>query len=655
MAYVDRQSFFRAFSSFSGQRWAAHISGELPILSFLDEGTAAGIRAAGIELVSAAALVQRLKGLLDEEAVASHERAAWGLYSIVDDAWQAIDGAYRSGRKITEGAVRRLILEGMERRGLETDHPPIVAAGAHSGDPTTTFPGKGPPSATGRRPAGPLGQGTNSRFNLRGHLLGRRLRQECRRRGGRCMARPGRGRDEAVRYAGEALRSGLAPTGASVDERVRSALIGAGYGDALRHRTGHGIDTECHGSGVNLDSIEFPDRRLLLEGACFSVEPGLYFQRFGLRTEIDVYIRAGPPDFRRRAPEGPAAVRKEHLLNPVPVPEELLDFIREGSRFLVGGTRSPTATASAASCPRFGAAAAREDRTAPLRGPFKRPEIQKYAPLFVSAPIQDTAGARAFIMDCSNAARTGDIAPYLAGLPVAVVDHHASGEAFGDVSFIDVKAPSVTFMTLAIIEALGLEPTKEEAELLLFGLCTDTGFFRHVEADGAETMEYAARLMRRGASPKKTFIDMNGGKSLDSRILMGIVLSRVESHFGGQQLLSFENLEETERFGLQGRDSDALYQLLQAVSGVRAVVLIRQETAENCTVGLRSGETWTFRPSPPGSEGRAQTGRRSEPSGDNSGTEGEAARGLRRRFVTDCNERDPADGRTLGPYRHTSI
>ncbi len=279
-------------------------------------------------------------------------------------------------------------------------------------------------------------------------------------------------------------------------------------------------------------------------------------------------------------------------MNPVPVPEELLDFIREGSRFLVAGHKEPDGDCVGSQLA-LASALRRLGKTALLlsAGPFKRPEIQKYAPLFVSAPIQDTAGARAFIMDCSNAARTGDIAPYLAGLPVAVVDHHASGEAFGDVSFIDVKAPSVTFMTLAIIEALGLEPTKEEAELLLFGLCTDTGFFRHVEADGAETMEYAARLMRRGASPKKTFIDMNGGKSLDSRILMGIVLSRVESHFGGQLLLSFENLEETERFGLQGRDSDALYQLLQAVSGVRAVVLIRQETAENCTVGLRSGET----------------------------------------------------------------
>jgi phosphoesterase RecJ-like protein len=146
-------------------------------------------------------------------------------------------------------------------------------------------------------------------------------------------------------------------------------------------------------------------------------------------------------------------------------------------------------------------------------------------------------------------------------------------------------------MTLALIESLGLEPTKEEAELLFFGLCTDTGFFRHVESDGAETFEYAARLVRRGASPRRAFSAMSGGKSLESRILMGLILSRVEAHFGGRLLLSYETIEDTERFGLQGRDSDALYQLLQAVGGTDAVVLIRQETPENCTVGLRSRET----------------------------------------------------------------
>ena len=278
---------------------------------------------------------------------------------------------------------------------------------------------------------------------------------------------------------------------------------------------------------------------------------------------------------------------------PVPVPKELLDFIREGKRFIVAGHKEPDGDCVGSQLALTSALLRMGKEALPCSaGPFKRPEIQVYAPRFSAEPDEKYAReARVVIMDCSNAARTGDLEPHLQGLPTAVVDHHASGGEYGNVSFIDVKAPSVTFMTLALIEALGLEPTKEEADLLLFGLCTDTGFFRHVDAEGAAAFEYTARLMRRGASPKRTFVAMNGGKSLDSRILMGLILSRVESHFGGRLLLSYENFEDTERFGLQGRDSDALYQLLQSVAGTQAVVLIRQETADNCTVGLRSGET----------------------------------------------------------------
>ena len=56
------------------------------------------------------------------------------------------------------------------------------------------------------------------------------------------------------------------------------------------HRTGHGIDTNCHGSGVNLDGVEFPDNRKILPGSCFSIEPGIYLKDFGMRTEINMYL-----------------------------------------------------------------------------------------------------------------------------------------------------------------------------------------------------------------------------------------------------------------------------------------------------------------------------------------------------------------------------
>jgi phosphoesterase RecJ-like protein len=69
---------------------------------------------------------------------------------------------------------------------------------------------------------------------------------------------------------------------------------------------------------------------------------------------------------------------------------------------------------------------------------------------------------------------------------------------------------------------------------------------------------------------------------------LGIILSRTESYFEGKLIISTEQYEETQRYGLEGRDSDALYQLLQSIGGVEAIAIIRQEKPDNCTVGLRS-------------------------------------------------------------------
>ena len=98
-------------------------------------------------------------------------------------------------------------------------------------------------------------------------------------------------------------------------------------------------------------------------------------------------------------------------------------------------------------------------------------------------------------------------------------------------------------------------------------------------------------MIRAGASPKRIFQLIHGGKSLNSRFLLGIQLSKVQAFFGGKLLLTTEAYEDTRRFGLEGRDSDTLYQLLQSIAGVEAIVVIRQETLENCTLGLRSRDT----------------------------------------------------------------
>ena len=276
------------------------------------------------------------------------------------------------------------------------------------------------------------------------------------------------------------------------------------------------------------------------------------------------------------------------------VPAELLDFIRTGKKFIVTGHKEEDGDCVGSQLALCSVLRRLGKEAIPCStGPFRRTEIKIYEKYFCKTIDEKTReSARVIITDCSSLDRTGDLAPFLRGLPAAFIDHHeynpAEPEQGNCIFYVCEDAPSVTHLILLLTDALGLELTAEEAEYLLFGLCTDTGFFRHGDSGSAATFEAAARLVRAGASPKKAYLAMYGGKSLDSRYLLGHILSRAESHFEGRLLVSSETCDEYKQYGAEGRDSDALYQLLQTIAGVEAVVIIKQEKPDNCSIGLRS-------------------------------------------------------------------
>ena len=72
----------------------------------------------------------------------------------------------------------------------------------------------------------------------------------------------------------------------------RPCCASAGYGDHILHRTGHSLGETVHGNGVNMDDYETHDDRRLLPGTGFTIEPGVYFDDFGVRTEINMVVGA---------------------------------------------------------------------------------------------------------------------------------------------------------------------------------------------------------------------------------------------------------------------------------------------------------------------------------------------------------------------------
>lgn len=224
-------------------------------------------------------------------------------------------------------------------------------------------------------------------------------------------------------------------------------------------------------------------------------------------------------------------------------------------------------------------------------GPFTRKDIAQWADRF-SGRI-DPAGiapgaACAVVVDCSTIDRIGDLAQDVAGLPTVVVDHHSSGHPFGDHRFVNPSSPSTSLLVQQIIESAGGGVTQAEAELIMFGFCTDTGYFRHLDAGSGLAFELVSRLVDAGASPKRIHAQLNSGAALVGRQHLGMLLQRTQSLADGKLLFTWETKAETDAVGKANRDSDLLYQMLLSVAGVEVVAVLREEGPRAITGGLRS-------------------------------------------------------------------
>ena len=259
----------------------------IPYISRVDAGTIEQIRQLGIEVVSAADLVQRFEAVWTTAQWESHLRAATGVRETVDEAFAYI----RQHTPVSEYTVQQFILQRFADRGLTTHHPPIVAINAHSADPHY----EPPPEDSSliqpgdfvlidlwaKEPNGVYADITWTGF----------MGTEVPARYQEIFTHVRNARDAAITFVKERMSREQSFAGYEVDAASRQVIVDAGYGDYFVHRTGHSIGEEVHGNGANMDGLETCDERRVLPGTCFSVEPGIYLKGdFGVRSEINIYV-----------------------------------------------------------------------------------------------------------------------------------------------------------------------------------------------------------------------------------------------------------------------------------------------------------------------------------------------------------------------------
>lgn len=283
--------------------------GAIPYLSRVDAGTAEAVRSRGVEIVSSGDLVQRFEAAWTPAQLETHRAASDALYRIKDRAFARAAEALRSRQRITEYDLQQQMAGWFEEEGLVSDSAPVVAVGANAGNPHYL-----PSPATAR----PIVEDEVLLLDLWGKreepgavfaditwvgVTSSTVPDEPR----RAFAAIAAARDKAIALVEDAAAAGRDLRGWEVDRAARDVLQAAGYGNQILHRTGHSLGESVHGNGVHLDDYETHDDRRLLPGAGFTVEPGLYFAAFGVRTEVNVF--RGERDVRVTGPRQTELVR----------------------------------------------------------------------------------------------------------------------------------------------------------------------------------------------------------------------------------------------------------------------------------------------------------------------------------------------------------
>jgi Xaa-Pro aminopeptidase len=264
----------------------------IPYVSRVDAGTVEAVRDSGADVVSSGDLVQRFEAVWTDEALQTHVAASERLYRIKDRTFGLIRERTGSGTPLTEFEVQERMVEWFETEGLTSDSAPNVSAQENAGNPHYL--------AT-RDQHRAIRPNEIVLIDLWGKLpqpgavfaditwvgfTGRTVPDEF----AKAFAAAAAGRDAAIDLVQASVREGRDLRGYQVDRACRDVIERAGYGAQFIHRTGHSLGEQVHGNGVHMDDYETHDDRRLIPGTGFTIEPGVYTDRYGVRTEINMFV-----------------------------------------------------------------------------------------------------------------------------------------------------------------------------------------------------------------------------------------------------------------------------------------------------------------------------------------------------------------------------
>jgi len=168
-----------------------------------------------------------------------------------------------------------------------------------------------------------------------------------------------------------------------------------------------------------------------------------------------------------------------------------------------------------------------------------------------------------------------------------VLDHHVSADDLGAEVFRDTQAEATGRLVIEAADQLGVPLAPEIAVPAFVALATDTGWFRF-SSTGSRTLRLAARLVEAGAVPDLIYRDLYEHDTLARLKLMGLAMARAQSECDGRLIYTWIEGRDFQSVGALPSDSEDLINLMLAVAGSEAALILVEQATGGFKVSFRS-------------------------------------------------------------------
>lgn len=273
-------------------------------------------------------------------------------------------------------------------------------------------------------------------------------------------------------------------------------------------------------------------------------------------------------------------------------PLEALDFVRRNGRFLISSHVNPDGDG-------IGAAMALKWALLKL-GKEAEIVIDSPAPAtfdyfenyhWVQTP-ENAASLGKFstviTADVPSLERLGRAADMIAeGAKLLVIDHHITGEIFGNINYIDEGAAASCEMILTFIKALGLALDAPVAEYLYTGIVIDTGRFRFSNTT-PNVLRAGAELVAAGADPAKVCERIFFNNNYETTMALGRMIDSIRLHHGGRTAIASFPLSVIQGAEWKKVDTEGFVNHPLAIQGVEVAVLFKEPKPGVTRASLRA-------------------------------------------------------------------